>query len=324
MSDIILSVKNLQVYYPVKVKKNVISTEKKVVKAVDGVSFDVITGEVFGIVGESGCGKTTTGRAIVQLEKPTSGTICFKGKNIDAYSKEEAFLHKKEVQMIFQDNFSSLDPKFTVGRSIEEPLSVHNCGNKEERRKKALKLMEDVGLSESYYNRYPHEFSGGQRQRIGIARALALDPSLIVCDEPVSALDVSIQAQILNLMIDIQKIYNLTLIFISHNLSVVKHICNRIAVMYLGHIVELAECDQLFNEHKHPYTEALIKAIPVPNPELPYTSDELEGDVPSPMNPPKGCPFVTRCSRAYDACYQFLPEMKEISDGHFVACHLYK
>ncbi|MGN1188979.1 MAG: ABC transporter ATP-binding protein [Candidatus Ornithospirochaeta sp.] len=320
--EILLSVKDLKVYYKVKAKS--ILPKKENVKAVDGISFDVYKKEAFGIVGESGCGKSTTGHAIVGLLRPTAGDIILNGETIlddkKRYSKEMA----KKIQIIFQDPYSSLDPRFTVGRCIGEPLVEHKVGNKEERQAMIKELMSEVGLNSEQITRYPHEFSGGQRQRIGIARALALNPELIICDEPVSALDVSIQAQILNLMKELKEKRGLTYIFISHNLSVVHHLCDRIAVMYLGHIVEIATKDQLFENPQHPYTKALLDAIPIPDPTLKTMNEEIQGDVPSPRNPPKGCCFHTRCPFAKPECSTDIPEAKEVYPGHFVACHLVK
>ncbi len=318
MADALLEVQNLKIYYPVK-SRNAIGGKVSYAKAVDGVSFTVRRGETFGVVGESGCGKSTTGKAIVRLLKPTEGHILLEGKEISNIPRRELAKH---IQIIFQDPYSSLDPRMTVGRCIEEPLKVQGVGTAAERRAKVLELMKEVGLREEQYTRFPHEFSGGQRQRIGVARAIALNPDLVICDEPVSALDVSIQAQILNLMQDLQKKYGLTYIFISHNLSVVKHLCDRIAVMYLGHIVELADRDTLFSNPAHPYTKALLAAIPVPDPDVQSMSGELTGDVPSPLNPPKGCCFHTRCPYATERCSTEAPQLHATADGHFVACHL--
>ncbi|MCI8815260.1 MAG: ATP-binding cassette domain-containing protein [Angelakisella sp.] len=318
MSETLLQVRDLKVYYPVKTQS--IIPRKVYVKAVDGISFDVRRKEAFGIVGESGCGKSTTGHAIVGLLKPTSGQILFEGQSIvggAAISKERA----KKLQIIFQDPYSSLDSRFTVGRCISEPLEVHKIGTAKERLERVEELMGEVGLNHEQITRYPHEFSGGQRQRIGIARALALNPSLIICDEPVSALDVSIQAQILNLMQELKEKHGLTYIFISHNLSVVHHLCDRIAVMYLGNIVEIAEKRLLFDHPLHPYTQALLDAIPIPDPDRDTMNSELEGDVPSPLNPPSGCCFHTRCRFADQTCAQAKPQLAEAEDGHLVACH---
>lgn len=311
MSEPLLQVKDLKIYYPVRAK-NALGGSVSYLHAVDDVSFDVYKGETFGIVGESGCGKSTTGRGIVGLLEPTAGTILFEGKDIKGCSRREMARH---IQIIFQDPYSSLDPRMTVGRCIEEPLDVHKVGIKSERWSKVLELMQEVGLREDQASRFPHEFSGGQRQRIGVARAIALQPDLVICDEPVSALDVSIQAQILNLMRDLQKKYNLTYIFISHNLSVVKHLCDRIAVMYLGHIVELADKKSLFDNPAHPYTKALLAAIPVPDPDVPSMVGTLSGDVPSPLDPPKGCCFHTRCPYADERCRTEVPKLHEIEPG---------
>ena len=320
--EILLSVKDLKVYYKVKAKS--ILPKKESVKAVDGISFDVYKKEAFGIVGESGCGKSTTGHTIVGLLRPTEGDILLNGETIlddkKRYSKEMA----KKIQIIFQDPYSSLDPRFTVGRCIGEPLVEHKVGNKEEIQKIIKELMNELGLNSEQITRYPHEFSGGQRQRIGIARALALNPELIICDEPVSALDVSIQAQILNLMKELKEKRGLTYIFISHNLSVVHHLCDRIAVMYLGHIVEIASKDELFENPQHPYTKALLNAIPIPDPTLKTMNEEIQGDVPSPRNPPKGCCFHTRCPFAKPECSEVVPQTREVKPGHFVSCHLLK
>ncbi len=320
MSDVLLEVQNLKLYYPVKVRQNILRSETRYVKAVDDISFTVNKGETFGLVGESGCGKSTTGKTIVKLLRPTAGDILFEGKSIFARQEEGQDLTTR-IQIIFQDPYSSLDPRFTVGRCIAEPMVVHKTGTPQQREERVRQLMKDVGLRPEHYTKYPHEFSGGQRQRIGVARALALNPSLIVCDEPVSALDVSIQAQILNLMQDLQKKYDLTYIFISHNLSVVKHLCDRIAVMYLGNMVEIASKNDLFDRPAHPYTQALLDAIPIPDPDIPTMQEMLEGDVPSPMDPPAGCCFHTRCKKACPRCAQERPRLREIAPGHLVACH---
>ena len=320
MSQALLEVKNLKVYYPVKVRKNALASEKRFVKAVDDISFSIRQGETFGLVGESGCGKSTTGKTIVRLLKPTGGQVLFEGQDIFAEGKKSDLSQK--IQIIFQDPYSSLDPRFTVGRCIAEPMRVHKMGTAKEQEERVRSLMHDVGLRPEAYTKYPHEFSGGQRQRIGVARALALNPSLIVCDEPASALDVSIQAQILNLMQDLQEKYHLTYLFISHNLAVVEHLCDRVAVMYLGNLVEVAETEDLFCHPVHPYTQALLDAIPVPDPEIPTMQNMLEGDVPSLMNPPTGCCFHTRCPHACEQCSKEKPALREMDNGHFVACHL--
>lgn len=311
MSETLLEVKHLKKYF---------NTKAGLLHAVDDVSFSIAKGETLGLVGESGCGKSTTGKMIVKLLTPTEGTIEYKGKDIFKVTKEEDKELKKEIQIIFQDPYSSLDPKFTVGRIVGEPLLAHGVPSAE-RKERVMELLKQVGIREDFYNRYPHEFSGGQRQRIGVARSLALNPKLIVCDEPVSALDVSIQAQILNLMAELQKEYNLTYLFISHNLSVVKHICDRIAVMYLGNIVELADKEGLFDEPMHPYTQALLDAIPIPDPDVKSMSGSLSGDVPSPLNPPSGCCFHTRCKYATAECAERKPALTEVRPGHFAACH---
>ena len=317
MPKVLLSIKDLKVYYPV--KKGFFGLQKAYVKAVDGVSFDIYEGEAFGVVGESGCGKSTTGHTVVGLLQPYAGEIRFEGEVITG--KKRTPDQAMKSQIIFQDPFSSLDPRFTVGRLIAEPLKVNTNMTKEEIDKTGRQLMKDVGLNETQITKYPHEFSGGQRQRIGVARALALEPKLIVCDEPVSALDVSIQAQILNLMQDLQKKYNLTYMFISHNLSVVHHLCDRIAVMYLGNVVEIAKKRDLFEDPSHPYTQALLAAIPVPDPDRVMNPTILSGDVPSPLNPPSGCCFHTRCPHATEECKKVKPQLTEISDGHMAACH---
>ena len=320
MSDALLEVKDLKVYYPV--KGGSFTGKKRYVKAVDGISFEVHRKEALGIVGESGCGKSTTGHCIVGLVEPYSGDVLFEGKSIFAGKKRRSKEQAKKIQIIFQDPYSSLDPRFTVGKCIREPLDVQGVGTVAERNQKVLELMKEVGFNEDQITRYPHEFSGGQRQRIGIARALALDPELIICDEPVSALDVSIQAQILNLMQSLKDKHDLTYIFISHNLSVVHHLCDRVVVMYLGNIVEMADKDRLFDNPLHPYTKALLEAIPVPDPEIGSMTGEIQGDVPSPMNPPTGCCFHTRCPYATEQCAKVKPVMQETEKGHFVACHL--
>lgn len=320
MSEKILSVTDLKVHFSIKDNHSLF--KKKLVQAVDGISFDIMKGETLGLVGESGCGKSTTGRTIVCLEKPTAGNIVFDGKDISEHTKQERFLYKRQVQMIFQDTYSTLDPRYTIGQSIMEPMIVHKIGTKSEIKERALSLMKDVGLRESYFVRYPHEFSGGQRQRVGVARALALNPSLVICDEPVSALDVSIQSQVLNLLQDLQEKYGLTYLFVSHNLSVVKHLCDRIAVMYLGNIVEIADYNKIYANPLHPYTQALINAIPMPDPKLKRKYALLEGDVPSPINPPAGCPFATRCPKATALCSAERPKLKQIGEGQQVACHL--
>ena len=311
----LLEVKNLKKYFP---------SGSQVVKAVDDVSFDVYKGETLGLVGESGCGKSTTGRMTIRLLDSTEGSILYKGRDISTLKGNELRDQRCKMQIIFQDPFSSLDPRKTIGETIGRPLQVHNLVPKAQRFERVLELMEKVGLDPNWVNKYPHELDGGRRQRVGIARALAVNPEYIVCDEPVSALDVSIQAQVLNLLQDLQEELGLTYLFISHDLSVVKHLSNRIAVMYLGKIVELAESDELFARTEHPYTKALLSAIPIPSIDEKPQRILLQGDVPSPKNPPSGCRFHTRCPYATERCKQAEPELRDIGGGHYVACHLMK
>lgn len=318
MKKPLLEVDNIKKYFPF--NKGVIKRTKGNVKAVDGLSFKIYEGETLSLVGESGCGKSTTGRVIMKLLEATEGRVIFEGEDITNYSPEKIRPYRKEFQMIFQDPYASLNPRMTIKEIIEEPLFVHNL--EENRRvERVVELLEEVGLSKHHLNRYPHEFSGGQRQRIGIARALAVNPKLIVADEPVSALDVSIQSQILNLLKDLQEQHNLTYLFIAHDLSVVEHISDRVAVMYLGRIVEMTSRDNLFQTPLHPYTKALISAVPVPDPTLKRDRIVLTGDIPSPANPPSGCTFHTRCPFAQDICKKENPEFKDYGDEHFVACH---
>jgi len=301
--------------------------EKKVVKAVDDISFSIRRGETLGLVGESGCGKTTAGRALLRLVEPTAGQIVYDGATLyDGAKKRSVKMlpYRRRMQIVFQDPYASLDPRMTVGDIVGEGIDIHKLAkNKKDRRDRVVKLLEQVGLNTEHANRYPHEFSGGQRQRVGIARALAVDPEFIVCDEPVSALDVSIQAQVVNMLEDLQHELGLTYLFIAHGLSVVKHISNRIGVMYLGKMVELADSYELTFHSVHPYTQSLISAIPVPDPEANRQSRRiiLEGDVPSPVNPPSGCRFRTRCPRATERCAEEEPALNEVSPGHFAACH---
>lgn len=315
--EILLEVKNLKKYYPVRTG----FIKKTELKAVDDVSFFIRKGETLGIVGESGCGKTTLGRAVLRLEEPTSGDIIYEGESIIGKNMKE---YRKKMQIVFQDPYASLDPRKTVSDIIGEAMDLQKlCKSKEERKEKILELMKLVGLNAEFYNRFPHEFSGGQRQRIGIARALAVNPGFIICDEPVSALDVSIQAQIINMLEELQETRKLTYLFIAHDLAIVKHISNRIGVMYLGHMVELAESAELYRSPIHPYTEMLLSAIPIADPDLSAARKRirLEGEVPSPLNPPSGCPFRTRCPKAGKTCAESMPALREITPGHFAACH---
>lgn len=315
--EILLEVKNLKKYYPVRTG----FIKKTDLKAVDDVSFYIRKGETLGIVGESGCGKTTLGRTVLRLEEPTAGDILYEGKSIIGKNMKE---YRKKMQIVFQDPYASLDPRKTVSDIIGEAMDLQNlCKSKTERREKILEMMQLVGLNAQFYNRFPHEFSGGQRQRIGIARALAVDPGFIICDEPVSALDVSIQAQIINMLEDLQETKQLTYLFIAHDMAVVKHISNRIGVMYLGHLVELADSEELYRHPLHPYTEMLMSAIPIADPDLSAARKriKLEGEVPSPLNPPSGCPFRTRCPKATETCAMAMPPLKETAPGHFAACH---
>lgn len=318
--EIILKVENVKKYFPI--KGGVMQRTVGHVKAVDGVSFEIKKGETLGLVGESGCGKSTTGRTILNLLEKTEGKIYFQGKDIDELSKKDLRKMRPKMQLIFQDPYSSLNPRMTVGKIIGEALLNHKMISKEDLREKVLETMKICGLAPYQIDRYPHEFSGGQRQRIGIARALILNPDFIVADEPVSALDVSIQAQIINLLRDLQKEKKFSYLFISHDLSVVEHICDKVGVMYLGSLVELAPSDEIFKNPLHPYTKALMSAIPIPDPTVKRERIILKGDIPSPSNPPKGCKFHTRCPHATDRCKQENPEYREVSEGHFVACHL--
>jgi oligopeptide transport system ATP-binding protein len=319
MSEIILEAINIKKHFPI--RKGLLLREVGSVKAVDDVSLVVRKGETLGLVGESGCGKSTFGRTLIRLYEPTSGGLKFHGKDFLKISGSELRLQRKNIQMIFQDPYASLDPRMTVGQVIRQPMDIHNVGTSNERNARTLELIELVGLRKSHVNRYPHEFSGGQRQRICIARAIALNPELIICDEPVSALDVSIQAQILNLLKDLQAKLGLTYVFISHDLSVIEHVCNRIAVMYLGKIVEIADRDELFKNPKHPYTQALIGAIPRVGQGKKKMKKSLSGEVPSPINPPSGCAFHTRCPYVMDICSQKTPQL-EGQGEHKKACFL--
>lgn len=316
----LLVVNNLTKHFPV--RSGVLQRISAWVQAVDKVSFSVKRGETLGMVGESGCGKTTIGRAILRLVEPTAGEISFDGRNILKMSNRELKPLRRDMQIIFQDPYASLNPRIPIGEAVMEGLHIHRIGKPKERWEVALNMLKKVGLEEYHARRYPHEFSGGQRQRIGIARALALNPKFIVCDEPVSALDVSIQSQVLNILKDLQGEFGLTYLFIAHNLSVVEHISDRVAVMYLGKMVELTDRESLYREPLHPYTRALLSAIPKPHPDFKRERTILKGDVPSPLNPPKGCRFHTRCPIAVDKCSQEEPAFKEIRPGHWVACWL--
>ncbi len=319
-NNVLIRVENLKMHFPI--YRGVIARKVGAVHAVDGVSFNVKQGETLGLVGESGCGKSTTGRTILQLYKPTAGNIYYKDTNLVQLKSEPMRMMRREMQMIFQDPYASLNPRMTVRDIIGEPLMAFGEGTGKEINEKVADLLKLVKLNPDFADRYPHEFSGGQRQRIGVARALALNPSFIVCDEPISALDVSIQAQVVNLLEDLQKEFNLTYLFIAHDLSMVRHISNRVAVMYLGVIVELADRDELYVNPLHPYTQALLSAIPVADPKYYQKSHRqiLEGDVPSPVNPPSGCRFRTRCPIADDHCAEVQPEFREVTPGHFAAC----
>jgi oligopeptide transport system ATP-binding protein len=316
----LLRVENLMMHFPI--RRGVFQRQVGAVRAVDGVSFEVARGETLGLVGESGCGKSTTGRTILQLYKPTAGEVEFEGINLVTLKGEQLRQMRRKMQMIFQDPYASLNPRMTVGQLVGEPLMVHNVATGAEINDRVLHLLELVKLNPAFASRYPHEFSGGQRQRIGLARALALQPSFIICDEPISALDVSIQAQVVNLLEELQQQFNLTYLFIAHDLSMVKHISDRIAVMYLGVIMELATRDELHAKPLHPYTQALLSAVPIPDPVADAKRERiiLKGDVPSPANPPSGCRFRTRCPIAEGTCAESRPDFREIRPGHFVAC----
>jgi len=317
----LVQIRNLQMHFPV-TKGIILQRQVGAVKAVDGVSFNIKQGETLGLVGESGCGKSTTGRAILQLYRPTAGSVIFRGTDLTKLKGEEMRRMRRKVQMIFQDPYASLNPRMTVGDIIGEPIKVHNLRQGKEVRVRVQELLQLVGLNPYFINRYPHEFSGGQRQRIGVARALAVEPEFVVCDEPVSALDVSIQAQIINLLEDLQDRLGLTYLFIAHGLAVVKHISDRVAVMYLGKIVELAEGRELYSQPMHPYTQALLSAVPIPDPKIEKRRKRiiLEGDVPSPLNPPSGCHFHTRCPIAIEKCKVEEPPFLDYGNGHFAAC----
>ncbi|MBC7249858.1 MAG: dipeptide ABC transporter ATP-binding protein [Anaerolineae bacterium] len=325
MSDnqVLVRVEGLKKHFPI-TRGILIQRQVGAVRAVDGITFDIYRRETLGLVGESGCGKTTAGRTILQLYRPTAGRVFFNGVDLTGLKGNELRRMRQRMQMIFQDPYASLNPRMTIARIISEPLRVHKLATPQEQIERVQELLRLVRLNPRFINRYPHEFSGGQRQRIGIARAIASNPDFIVCDEPISALDVSIQAQVVNLLEDLQDQLGLTYLFIAHDLSMVRHICDRVAVMYLGQIVELAEKDELYDHPLHPYTQALLSAVPVPDPKVERRRNRiiLEGDVPSPINPPSGCRFHTRCARAQELCSQQEPAWREVGGGHFVACHL--
>ena len=324
--ETIMQVENLKVHFDVSSEGDMPWTKRKKLQAVNGVSFELKSGETLGIVGESGCGKSTLARAIISMVPAETGRVLWFGKDLLALQKTEMRKHRKEIQMIFQDPLASLNPRMTIGEIIAEPLKTHYPKtSKADIKARVEDVMNKVGLLENLINRYPHEFSGGQCQRIGIARALILKPKLIICDEPVSALDVSIQAQVINLLMDLQKEMDLTLIFIAHDLSIVKHISTKIMVLYLGNMVELAKSEDIYNHPRHPYTQALISAVPIPDPKIEKNKDLIliEGDLPSPINPPSGCVFRTRCKKAQDICSQEKPELKEAASSHEVACHFH-
>ena len=324
--ETIMQVENLKVHFDVSSEGDMPWTKRKKLQAVNGVSFELKSGETLGIVGESGCGKSTLARAIISMVPTETGRVLWFGKDLLALQKTEMRKHRKEIQMIFQDPLASLNPRMTIGEIIAEPLKTHYPKtSKADIKLRVEDVMNKVGLLENLINRYPHEFSGGQCQRIGIARALILKPKLIICDEPVSALDVSIQAQVINLLMDLQKEMDLTLIFIAHDLSIVKHISTKIMVLYMGNMVELAKSEDIYNHPRHPYTQALISAVPIPDPTIEKNKDLIlrEGDLPSPITPPSGCVFRTRCKKSQDICSQEKPELKEASSSHEVACHFH-
>ncbi|MEL3973989.1 dipeptide ABC transporter ATP-binding protein [Rossellomorea oryzaecorticis] len=321
MTEPLLKVENLKKHFPI--TGGILGRPVSSVKAVDGVSFTVNKGETLGIVGESGCGKSTTGRMLMRLIDPSEGRVTFEDRELTSLPNSEMRKIRREIQMVFQDPYASLNPRHTVEKILEEPLKVHGMGSAKERKKRVHELLNIVGLSSYHAKRYPHQFSGGQRQRIGIARALMTKPKLIIADEPVSALDVSIQSQVLNLMQDLQKEFELTYIFIAHDLGVVRHISDRVGVMYLGKMVELSDSEKLYEKPLHPYTQALLSAVPIPDPDFKRETMLLQGDIPSPSNPPSGCTFHTRCPHATEVCKQKVPEFKEHQPGHYVACHLY-
>lgn len=321
MSELLLEVNGLKKYFPI--TGGIFGKKTGEVKAVDDISFFVKKGETLGIVGESGCGKSTTGRLLMRLIEASDGRILFEDKEITSMTKSELRKTRRDIQMVFQDPYASLNPRHSIGKILEEPLIVHGIGTKEERKKRVQEMLDIVGLSSYHARRYPHQFSGGQRQRIGIAKALMTKPKLIIADEPVSALDVSIQAQVLNLMKDIQNEFQLTYLFIAHDLGVVRHISDRVGVMYLGRLIELSDSEELYNNPLHPYTKALLSAVPIADPEIKREKITISGEIPSPSNPPSGCAFHTRCPECMEMCKTTRPEYRSI-DGHYVACHLYK
>lgn len=317
----IIEVRNAKKYFPV--KSGILKRKRDFVKAVDNISFSIHHGETFGIVGESGSGKSTLGRTILRLTEPTDGKILYDGEDISHIKQSDMREYRRHMQMVFQDPFSSLNPRMRVGELIEEPMIIHQYGSSNTRKDRIHNLLEIVGLPKGASEKFPHEFSGGQRQRIGIARSLAIQPKFIIADEPVSALDVSIQSQILNLISDLQEEFNLTYLFIAHDLSVVKHISDRVGVMYLGKMMELSDKRSLFNNPLHPYTQSLLSAVPIPDPHVKRERIILKGDIPSPVNPPSGCVFRTRCPMAFERCAVEIPNMNKVEEGHYVACHLY-
>ncbi len=320
MSTPLIEVRSLKMYFPVGAS---LFAKRKLLKAVDDVSFDLYAGETFGLVGESGCGKTTVGRTLVRLYKPTAGQILYQGTDIAPLDEGAVMPYRRKMQMIFQDPYASLNPRMTVSSIIAEPMKLQGVPQ-DEITARVAELVEQVGLKKDHLNRYPHEFSGGQRQRIGIARALSMRPEFIVCDEPISALDVSIQAQVINMLEELQDSLGITYLFVSHDLSMVRHISHRVGVMYLGHMVELASAEELYSNMQHPYTQALMSAVPIADPDLAEQSNRivLQGDVPQPIDPPPGCPFASRCRYCRKVCTEVNPQMREIAEGHFVACHL--
>lgn len=322
-NEYLLEIKNLKKYFPI--NKGVFKKTVSNVKAVDDVSFSIKKGETLGLVGESGCGKTTCGRTILKLYEPTGGKIIYNGKDISKFTQSQMLPYRRKMQIIFQDPYASLDSRMTVGDIVGEAIDIHNLMGTKERNERVQYLLKRVGLNSEHANRYPHEFSGGQRQRIGIARALAVEPEFIVCDEPISALDVSIQAQVVNMLEDLQDDLGLTYLFIAHDLSMVKHISNRVGVMYLGKMVEIAESNELYTHPQHPYTQALLSAIPLPDPDMSEAKKRivLQGEIPSPIDPPAGCRFRARCRFAKPICSEKDPVFKELSTGHFAACHLF-